>query len=130
MTPDAEPRPSSPTVLVVEDDVLVRAVLAETLRGEGYVVVEAENAEAALQFLATATSVDLVFSDVRMPGAINGVELARRLARERPEVPVILTSGDVDPEQLRGIGGFLAKPYKLDHAMQMVAELLGRNAGA
>ena len=84
---------SSPTILVVEDEPMVRMLLAESLRDAGYHVLEAGNAAGAIATLHGAPSVDLVFSDVRMPGELDGFGLARWIKRHAPEMRVLLTSG-------------------------------------
>jgi CheY-like chemotaxis protein len=81
------------TVLVVEDEFIVRMTIAEYLRDEGYDVIEAATADEALVVLEKRTDIDLVFSDVRMPGSIDGCELARQVRTRWPALPVILTSG-------------------------------------
>ena len=79
------------TVLVVEDDVLVRLVIAGYLRECGYRVVEAANAEEALRLLQRDdVRIDVVLTDVEMPGAMDGFALARWLRRERPDVEVVM----------------------------------------
>ena len=82
------------TVLIVEDEVLIRWVIAEHLRECGYRVIEAGSGDEALDILRrTALSIDVVFSDVRMPGAIDGFALAQWVRRQRPAIKVVLTSG-------------------------------------
>jgi two-component system, response regulator PdtaR len=96
--PEVQPSPAqrAPRVLVVEDDVLVRAAIAEQLRTLGVTVVEAESADEALSCLVDG-SFDLVFSDVQMPGSLDGAALARQLRESHPGLPVILTSGTATP---------------------------------
>lgn len=84
---------SSPTVLVVEDEAIVRIPIAEYLRDCGYHVLEAANAGEAIGLVGSGDRVDVVFSDVRMPGSMDGVGLARWIRDHHPEVPVLLTSG-------------------------------------
>jgi two-component system, response regulator PdtaR len=84
------------TVLVVEDEMIVRMTISEYLRDEGYDVIEAGTADEALTILQNGTGIDLVFTDVRMPGSIDGCELARRIRTHWPKLPVILTSGYSD----------------------------------
>jgi signal transduction histidine kinase len=88
-------RPASghETILVVEDDEDVAAVAAETLKELGYQVVTALNAAQALEILSGNQPVDLLFSDVIMPGGMNGAQLAVEARRIRPELKVLLTSG-------------------------------------
>jgi CheY-like chemotaxis protein len=79
-------------VLVAEDDALVRLCVAEHLRDSGYTVVEACNGDEAIAVFA-ARAVDVVFSDVRMPGATDGAKLALWVRENRPDTHVILSSG-------------------------------------
>ncbi|MFC5085869.1 response regulator [Microvirga arabica] len=84
----------APTILVVEDEVLVRLVIADYLRECGYKVYEAVNAGEALEVLQSSrVPIDVVFSDVQMPGEIDGFGLARWVRANKPGVQVILTSG-------------------------------------
>ena len=82
-----------PTVLVVDDEILVRMVIAAYLRDCGFDVVEAGNADEAVRVLEVGIRVDIVFSDVNMPGSLDGFGLAQWLRRERPGLNIILTSG-------------------------------------
>jgi CheY-like chemotaxis protein len=114
-----EPVPAPPpVVLVVEDDVLVRTVVAAYLRECGFDVVEAGSADEAIRVLQADIGVDIVFSDVNMPGSMDGFGLAQWLRRERPGLKVILTSGAARTAKEAGDlcehGPMLAKPY--DHA--------------
>jgi CheY-like chemotaxis protein len=82
------------TVLVVEDEVLIRWVIAEHLRECGYRVIEAGNGDEAIEILRrTALTIHVVFSDVRMPGTTDGFALAQWVRKQRPHIKVILTSG-------------------------------------
>jgi signal transduction histidine kinase/ActR/RegA family two-component response regulator len=80
-------------ILLVEDDDEVAALVSEMLAQLGYEVTRAASAAAALGALADGRSVDLIFSDIMMPGGMNGVELAREIKRRRSDMPVLLTSG-------------------------------------
>ena len=85
---------AAPTILVVDDEVLIRMVVGDYLRDCGYRVIEAGDGDEALAVLsAPDVTVDVLFSDVQMPGAVDGFGLARWVRRERPGVPVVLTSG-------------------------------------
>ena len=107
-----------PSVLVVEDDVLVRTVVAAYLRECGFDVVEAGSADEAIRVLEADIQVDIVFSDVNMPGSMDGFGLAQWLRRERPGLKIILTSGAgrtaKEARELCEHSPILAKPY--DHA--------------
>ena len=82
------------TVLVVEDEVLIRWIIAEHLRDCGYRVIEAGSGDEAIEVLRrTALTIDVVFSDVRMPGSTDGFALAQWVRAQRPAIRVVLTSG-------------------------------------
>src|SRR5205085_2250873 len=81
------------TVLVVDDDEGVLATATEIVSDLGYHVLSAQNGQQALQILKEAARVDLLFSDIVMPGGINGVQLAREARRLKPKLKVLLTSG-------------------------------------
>ena len=126
-----DPVPGPPSsVLVVEDDVLVRMVVAAYLRECGFDVVEAGSADEAIRVLEAGVQVDIVFSDVNMPGSMDGFGLAQWLRRERPGLKIILTSGAGRTAKAAGElcahGPILAKPY--DHAdlERQVRTLLAR----
>ena len=108
--PSLYPPSHPPTVLVVEDNFLVRLVAVEFLEDSGFKVVEADSADGAIDLLTTNSPIDAVFSDVQMPGSMDGVELAHWISREKPEVKVLLTSGN--PPEQAGVP-ILLKPYDL-----------------
>src|ERR1700722_11897110 len=81
------------TVLIVEDEMMVRMPIAEYLRDCGYNVVEAGNASEAIAVMKAGDAVNLVFSDIRMPGKMDGFGLAEWFRSHYPNVPVLLTSG-------------------------------------
>jgi len=100
-------------VLVVEDDPAVLAMAVETLEGLGYQVTTADTAAAALKRLKSRKAFDVLFSDVVMPGGVNGVELAHAAVKERPGLKVLLTSGYVGDEAASWANEFpmIDKPY-------------------
>jgi|GEM_PF-57040 len=105
-------------ILLVEDDNEVATLVTEMLTQLGYQVLRVASAEGALGALANDRTIDLVFSDIMMPGRMNGIELAREIRRRRPDLPVLLTSGnaesmkmDVSKDRL----DILGKPYELHH---------------
>jgi CheY-like chemotaxis protein len=87
-------------------------------------VVEAASGDEALRYLSTARAVDLVFTDVHMPGKTNGLELARLVKRDFPGVPVIVTSGLLRPEDMPSGIPFVAKPYDLQSVTDQIVEAL------
>ncbi len=117
------------TVLVVEDEVMVRMPIAEYLRDCGYNVVEASDASEAMATMQTDAAVNLVFTDVRMPGKMDGIGLAEWFRSNHPEVPVLLTSG-YNGGRVGGQGQgfaprFIEKPYSQTQVAQRIAALLG-----
>ncbi len=104
-------------VLLVEDDDEVAALVSEMLAQLGYEVTRAASAAAALGALADGRPVDIVFSDIMMPGGMNGVELAREIQRRRSDIPVLLTSGyaeaAVRDAESAGVQ-ILPKPYQIE----------------
>jgi CheY-like chemotaxis protein len=114
------------TVLVVEDEVLVRMMVADELRSHGFTVIEAQNAHEAITLLQSRFPVDLIFTDVCLPDPIDGLGLVRLVRETRPELKVIVTSGDVAVSNgLEGIGVFLPKVYDPRQVAKRVKELLG-----
>ncbi|HKF99193.1 MAG TPA: response regulator, partial [Xanthobacteraceae bacterium] len=81
------------TVLVVDDEVLLRLSIADRLRDEGFSVIEAANADEAIGVLQTTIPVHVVLTDVTMPGRTDGIGLARFIEAHGPDTKVILTSG-------------------------------------
>ena len=127
------PGPFHPaTVLVVDDDLLVREPIADYLREVGYQVLEAGDAHEAIELVDHADHVDLVFSDVRMPGDLDGVGLARWVRAHRPDLPVLLTSGYDGSGWLGGELGrevrLLQKPYTQDQVLRHIKRLLRASA--
>jgi len=112
---DPVPAPP-PAVPVVEDDVLVRTVVAADLRECGFEVVEAGDAEEAIRVPQAGIKVDIVFPDVNMPGSMDGFGLTQWVHRERPGLKIVLTSGAArtakDASDLCEHGPILAKPLR------------------
>jgi CheY-like chemotaxis protein len=116
------------TVLVVEDEVFIRMVVSEYLRGCGYKVLEAANADEALVLLDhPELDVDVVFSDIEMPGSMNGFELSNWVRAHRPDVDVVL-AGNVTraanaAAELCSTGP-LPKPYAPQFAADRIRQLM------
>ncbi len=121
---DEELSPALKTVLVVEDEPLVRWLIADALRDAGYTVVEAATADEALLY-ARASPVDFVFTDVRMPGDIDGVQLAATLKRDFPLLPVAVTSGHLTRPELDFDIPLVSKPYNLYEVVALIAAAIG-----
>jgi CheY-like chemotaxis protein len=114
------PRPESRhCLLIVEDEVLVRIGIAEALRSVGYLVLEASNAHEALMVLRARPEVALVFTDIRMPGEMDGMGLVQVIRDQFQHLKVIVTSA-VRPKE--SVEMFVAKPYDID---RLVANIRG-----
>jgi two-component system, response regulator PdtaR len=114
-------------VMVVDDDVFERMGASYMFLDAGYRVLEAGNADEALQFFESNPDVRLLFTDVSMPGSISGSALAHQVAKRWPGVGIIVTSGRPRPEPLPLGTQFHAKPYEptnvLQHAREMTIQL-------
>ncbi len=126
MMPETEPddNPASACVLLVEDESLIRSMLADELRDTGLRVVESASADEAWRYLENGGAADLVFSDVTMPGPFNGMELARRIHRDFPHIKTLLASGNPGAMTLSAQIPFIQKPYRLDQVIQAILRLV------
>jgi len=113
-------------VLVVEDEFLIRMLIADHLRDAGFTVVEAINGDEAIAILMSGASIDLVYTDVRMPGSADGMAVLGFVKRTQPNMPVLMTSGHLAPEQAYagGAEGFLAKPCDADSVVAAIQAAL------
>ena len=102
-----------PLILVVEDEALVRFVAADLLEEGGFAVAEAANAENAIRVLENRPDVQLLFTDVQMPGAFDGLELVRRVHERWPHIRLVITSARArpHPSDIPADGCFIGKPY-------------------
>ena len=121
------------TILLVEDDALLRVSAADHLRGNGYHVIEAGTVIEAATVLSSGPPVHLVFSDVDLPGATGGLSLAVWINAHHPDVPVILTSGvrAVMPalSNQRRVP-FIPKPYDFEKVTALVASVIAEGAAS
>lgn len=116
------------TILVVEDDVLARISVAEYLRTNSYRVLEASNAAEAKAVFKSGEPIEIVFSDVDMPGQINGFELSQWIRSEYPDVRVLLTSDPASITKSTGYGKeagpLLQKPYTFELLLTYIKRML------
>ena len=112
------------TVLLVEDDTLLRMILAEALHDSGFGVVEAGDADEARNFLGRGEPVDLVLTDINMPGSMNGIDLARWLKTHLPQLKIMLTSGAHWSNKVASIGSFIAKPFSIEEVVAQIHAVL------
>jgi DNA-binding NtrC family response regulator len=121
--------PSAPSdgtlILVVEDEPAVRAVVVETLEDEAFQVIEAPSADYAATILQARDDIHVVFTDVTMPGHLNGFDLAQVAKTLHPNISVIVTSGAL-PSGFSGLAPearFLQKPYRMTGVIRLIHEL-------
>jgi two-component system, response regulator PdtaR len=124
----AAPGPS--TILVVEDDILIRMAIADELRERGFDVLEAYNAEEALTLLQSPIPIGLLFTDVQMPGSMDGLELAALVANTHPELKIIITSGNgsLEARAVELADAFLLKPYLPNRLCSCIQNLFADDA--
>jgi nitrogen-specific signal transduction histidine kinase/CheY-like chemotaxis protein len=121
------------TILVVEDDADLRDTVVTALGQFGYRALAAPNAEKALAILAGTEKIDLLFTDVMMPGGTLGPELARRARELRPDIDVLFTTGYAESSVLGGVNGIaqsdvIHKPYRNEELAMRVRHVLDREA--
>jgi PAS domain S-box-containing protein len=116
------------TILVVDDSEEVRELAEQQLRGLGYRVLGAASGEAALELMDRYGSIDLLFTDIIMPGGMNGLRLAELVRERQPEVPVLLATGYIDslpsPIGAATTLPLLVKPYRLNELAERVRQAL------
>ena len=118
-----------PMILVVEDLDHLRLEVVDLFQDAGFDTMEAENADVALEMMKVRTrDVSVLFTDVQMPGELDGVDLAREFDRRWPDVLLMVTSGEValsDGDLPQG-GHFILKPYRAAAAILQVRQLIER----
>jgi DNA-binding NtrC family response regulator len=122
-----EPNGDGIVLLIVEDHFDTRWATAAYLRDAGYRVIEAGDAKEAMSVLSAGTHVDIVFSDINMPGDFNGNLLAQWIAKHHPSVPVLLTSGAPGKAHIAATGSaraFIAKPCDPTELIRLIEAML------
>jgi CheY-like chemotaxis protein len=115
-----------PVVLIVEDEFLLRMDAVDMIEGAGYEVVEAANADEAIKILEARRDITVVFTDIQMPGSIDGLKLARAVRGRWPPIKIVATSGHVGVAEtdLPEGGRFLPKPYSPVQVAGVLRELV------
>ena len=118
-----------PLALVVEDEELLRLHAACLLEEHGFTVLEAESADAALKVMEARNDVRLLFTDIQMPGALDGMDLARQVHERWPNVLLVMTSGQRKPTraEIPDDGRFIAKPYAGEELFAQVDDLMRKS---
>jgi signal transduction histidine kinase len=124
-----EPLGRSERVLIVDDDEDVRQTTASMLGSLGYSVAETDSADAALAILEQNPDFDLIVSDVKMPGSLDGTGLAHTVRKQWPAIPVLLMSGFVDSEAETSAFALLKKPFEASRLAARVREILNTGTG-
>ena len=116
---------SRPVVLIVEDDTLLRRHAAEMIEEAGFSVLEASNADEAIKLLETRLDIAVMFTDIDMPGSMNGLKLAHAVANRWPPVRIVATSGHFQMRDgdLPAGGLFIAKPYLSHQILSTLRDL-------
>ena len=124
----AQALPNKAVVLVVEDDLLIRMDAADTIRRLGFEAVEATNADEAIEALERNPDIAVVFTDIQMPGSMDGLKLARAVRGRWPPIKIVTTSGQcvVEASDLPEGGRFLPKPYNARQVSGLLHELMRR----
>jgi two-component system, response regulator PdtaR len=117
------------TILVVEDEVLIRMSTVATLEDAGYAVLEAQNSREALQILSCHGKVSVLLTDVRMSGPMDGLALVAQVRLDHPAIRAIVVSGTTSAGEAIDAGalGFLAKPYMAHTLVQAVHDTVLRH---
>ena len=121
------------SILVVDDEVHLLYLMQEQLKQDGYQIYIAGTAESALQILKDHDDIKLLFSDINLPGGINGCELAQIATEIRPELSVLFTSGfSSDAIKERGLNiadaSMLQKPFRHEELSQTIRQVLDKTA--
>jgi CheY-like chemotaxis protein len=116
------------SVLLVEDEVMISNLVADRLSESGFRVHEVVTADEALRFIKSGANVDVLFTDINLPGGMNGAELAERVRELRPEMPIVYVSGrykisEISPLVPRSL--FVAKPYDPNDICALLTRLTG-----
>ena len=114
-----------PVVLIVEDDLLIRLNAAQIIEEAEFEVIEAANADEAFEILETRSDITVLFTDIQMPGSMDGLKLAAAVKGRWPPIKIVATSGRVNvrADELPRGGRFLAKPYNTNELTDTLREL-------
>lgn len=119
----AQPQPALATVLIVEDEPVIRLYEAELAEGAGYKTLEASNADEALQALEASDQIEILLTDVRMPGSMDGLALAEAVRDRWPDKVIVIASAHMSrPEVARGLDAMLLQKPFTPHELISVLE--------
>ncbi|KQO72959.1 response regulator receiver protein [Methylobacterium sp. Leaf469] len=117
---------TAPRVLIVEDEIMLLEVVAAELEDAGFTVSQATTAEIALSFIESDAAIDVLFTDIRLPGEMDGWQLAEAARRLRPGLPIIYATGFTQtPPRLAEGSVFFTKPYRANAIISAIRTLGG-----
>lgn len=117
-----------PTVLIVEDETLISHLVADWLNDRGFAVHEAASGDDALDYIDQGGPVDVMFTDVNLPGSLSGAELAAAVRARRPELPIVYASGRYNADEIAPLVSrsvFVTKPYNPADVCTLLERLTG-----
>jgi CheY-like chemotaxis protein len=116
-----------PVVLIVEDEFLLRMDAVDMIEAAGFAVAEAANADQAIEILEARSDITVIFTDIQMPGSMDGLKLARAVRGRWPPIKIVATSGHVHVSEtdMPAGGRFLPKPYSSAQVTGVLRELTG-----
>jgi two-component system, response regulator PdtaR len=122
-----QPGKKRPVVLIVEDEFLIRMDAVDMVRAAGFDVVEAENADEAILILERRFDITVVFTDIQMPGSMDGLKLAAAIRGRWPPIKIVATSGlvKISKDDLPSGSHFLPKPYSASQIVGTLRDLTG-----
>jgi CheY-like chemotaxis protein len=114
-----------PVVLVVEDEEILRKLAVEFVEDAGFEAIEAESADGAVQILEARMDIRIVFTDINLPGSLDGIKLAASIRDRWPPIEIILTSGQDPPKshELPSRAVFIPKPYQFTKVIEVLHEM-------
>src|SRR5580692_1385896 len=126
----SDPSKSSTNVLVVEDEMVLRMRAVDIVEDAGFTSVEAANADQAIAILESRSDIDLLFTDIQMPGSMDGLKLAHAVHDRWPAIKIILVSGQVKPSDAeRPVDSrFFGKPLGVGQMIHELQAMVGQGA--
>jgi CheY-like chemotaxis protein len=126
MVPQEQLKSERIRVLLVEDEWFIRSDVAGQLRDAGFEVVEASTADDAMDYISSGERIDAPITDIRMPGTLDGLELAGKVRVMQPMILILVASGSTELESAASrVGRFISKLYDPKQIAMLIAEMLG-----
>ncbi len=118
---------SSPVVLIVEDEPVLRMLAVEVVEEAGFIAIEARDADEAIILLESRSDIALLFTDINMPGSMDGLKLAHTVRDRWPRIKILVVSGKqrLQPFELPSNSCFLGKPYQVTALVEELCSLVG-----